>query len=113
MMTVQTMFKQNQEDQNALKEVTVFRQARVLSPILFIVMMDELVTSIKGEKRRLDMKTLILADEVLIWEKDKQKTEEKLNQWNLIIKEYRLRISMDKTVNMSISRNLDTNKSKS
>jgi DMSO/TMAO reductase YedYZ heme-binding membrane subunit len=54
-----------------LKEVTVFRQARVLSPILFIVMMDELVTSIKGEKRRLDMKTLILADEVLIWEKDK------------------------------------------
>jgi hypothetical protein len=32
--------------------------------------------------------------------------KEKLNQWNLIIKEYILRMNMGKTVNMRISRNV-------
>jgi hypothetical protein len=45
---------------------------------------------------------------MLIWGNDENKTEEKLNQWNLIITEYKLNLNMEKAVTMRISRNLDT-----
>jgi hypothetical protein len=36
-------------------------------------------------------------------------TEEELNKWNIIIKEYKLRMIMYKRMTMRISRNLVTN----
>jgi hypothetical protein len=50
---------------------------------------------------RLNMKKLVSAYDVLIWGKDRKKTEEKLIHLNLIIKEYGL-------WTMRISSNLDT-----
>jgi hypothetical protein len=45
-------------------------------------------------KLRPDMKTLIAADNAMIWQKDEKETEEKLDQWNLIIKEHILEINI-------------------
>jgi uncharacterized protein YdeI (BOF family) len=50
--------------------------------------------------------TLIFADNMLIFGKYEKEIEEKLNQWNFIIKEYGLRMNMDKTVTIRISKNL-------
>jgi hypothetical protein len=47
------------------------------------------------------MRTLIFADDVLIWGKDEKGAEEKLN-WNLIIKELRPKMNMDKLVTMKV-----------
>jgi hypothetical protein len=76
---------------------------------LFNAIIDKIFNKAKEENRRPDMKILISAEDVLIWGKDKKEIEEKLNQWNLIIKECGLRMNMDKTATMIISRNLDTN----
>lgn len=46
-------------------------------------MTDETATLVGGENNRLNKKTLILADDVLIWRKHEVK--EKLNWWNLIM----------------------------
>jgi hypothetical protein len=42
------------------------RHGSVLSPTLFNVMMDKTVNKVREENRRLDMKTLISADDALI-----------------------------------------------
>lgn len=44
------------------------------------------------------MRTLIFADDVLIW----GKAEKKLNCWNFIIKEQRLKLNMNKLVTMKV-----------
>jgi translation initiation factor IF-3 len=44
------------------------------------------------------MKTLIFSDDVLTWGKTKKEIEDKLNQWNITIKGYRLKTNIDKTV---------------
>jgi hypothetical protein len=55
-----------------------------------------------SEEKKTDVKT-ISADDVLFW----RKSEEKLDQWNLIIKEYGLKINNVETVTTRISRNLE------
>jgi hypothetical protein len=40
----------------------------------------------------------MLEDKIMIWRKDGKQTEEKLNQRNLIIEEYELKLNMDKIV---------------
>lgn len=55
------------------------RHGSVLSPTLFNVMMDKTVNKVREENRRLDMKTLISADDALIWGK-----AEKENKRNYI-----------------------------
>jgi hypothetical protein len=40
------------------------------------------------------MKTLIAADNAIIWQKNEKETEEKLDQWNLIIKEHKLEMNI-------------------
>jgi hypothetical protein len=40
----------------------------------------------------------IIITDVLIWGKEQNETEGKLNHWNLIIKEFGLKINMDKMV---------------
>jgi hypothetical protein len=59
-------------------------------------MTNETATLVGGENNRPNKKTWILADDVLIWRKDEVK--EKLNQWNLIMKEYMLKMNTDKSV---------------
>jgi hypothetical protein len=54
------------------------------------------------------MKTLIFSDDVLTWGKTKKETEDKLNQWNITIEEYRLKTNTDKIVSMTISKIPDT-----
>jgi hypothetical protein len=49
------------------------------------------------ENKSPDMKTIFVAD-LLIWGKDRKQTQEKLNQFNLIIKKYGLK--MDKMMTM-------------
>jgi hypothetical protein len=70
-------------------------------------MMDDNTTKVSRDNKRRDMKTLIFADDMLIWGSYKQETKEMLNQYNIIIKEYKLKINMDKVATMRISYNLN------
>jgi hypothetical protein len=64
-------------------------------------------TKLEGKKRP-DMITLAFAD-MMILGKEEEEIDDKANQWNLIIKAYGLKMNMDKTVTMRISKNLCTN----
>jgi hypothetical protein len=88
-----------------LKIESGVRQGTVRSPVLFNAMMGGIANKMRGEDRRQGKKTLILAGKILSWRKDGKQAEEKQN---LMIKEYELKINMDKTVTMRILRNLDT-----
>jgi hypothetical protein len=85
--------KQNQEDQASLGETGI-----VLSSVLFNAMMGGIANKERVEDKGQGMKTLILEDKIMIWRKDGKQTEEKLNQRNLIIEEYELKLNMDKAV---------------
>lgn len=42
--------------------------------------MKDIDSKVRRVNKRQDMKTLISVDDVLIWEKDEEETEEKVNQ---------------------------------
>lgn len=77
-----------------LKTGSGARQESVLSPILFNSVMDETANKTEVENKRPDMKTLILADTMLIWGRNVQGTEEELNQGKIILKKSVLRTDM-------------------
>jgi hypothetical protein len=86
------------------------RNKPVLVVLYVILLNNRTHISVKLLKSNIHEGINAPADSVLIWEKDKNEIEEKLNQWNhLIIKEYKLKMNTDKIVTMSIPENLDTN----
>jgi hypothetical protein len=61
------------------------RQGSILSPILFNVIMNEICVKIKEKTG--DLKALVYADDVMIWENKIKVLEDKVNEWNNIGKE--------------------------
>jgi hypothetical protein len=45
-----------------------------------LCIMKDIDSKVRRVNKRQDMKTLISVDDVLIWEKDEEETEEKVNQ---------------------------------
>jgi hypothetical protein len=52
-----------------------------------------------------DLKALIYADDVMIWGNNIKDLEDKVNEWSNISKEFGLKINLDKTLMLKISRN--------
>jgi hypothetical protein len=65
------------------------------SPILFNSVTDETVNKVSGQNRTYENNNYRCA---LIRGKEENETEGNLNQWNLIVKEYGLKMNMDKLV---------------
>jgi hypothetical protein len=59
-------------------------------------MIDETVDKVRGENKRLHMRTLIFAEDLLICRKDENESEGILFLWNLTIKEYVLKMNTDR-----------------
>jgi hypothetical protein len=60
---------------------------------------------LKMKEKSGDLKALVYADDVLIWGNKIKVLEDKVNDWNNISKEFGLKINLDKTVMLKISRN--------
>jgi hypothetical protein len=52
-----------------------------------------------------DLKALVYADDVMIWRNNIKDLEDKVNEWSNTSKEFGLKINLDKTVMLKISRN--------
>jgi hypothetical protein len=65
-------------------------------------MIDETANKVRRDNKRLHMKTLISADDLLIWREDEKESEGILILWNITIKEYVLK--------MNIARNYEDSK---
>jgi hypothetical protein len=78
-------------------------QGSVLLQILFNIVMNEIC--LKMKEKTGDLKALVYADDVMIWGKKIKVLENKVNEWNNISKDFDLKINLDKTVMLKISRN--------
>jgi hypothetical protein len=65
--------------------------------------MNEICLKMKEKTR--DLKALVYADDVKIWGNNIKDLEDKVNEWSNISREFGLKINLDKTVMLKISRN--------
>jgi hypothetical protein len=77
------------------------REGSVLSPVLFTVVMDEVVEIVRGRVR--DINVTIYADDILIWEESEESLERELSKWQSSLEEKGVEISIEKSVVMKIS----------
>lgn len=59
-------------------------------------MIAETANEVRRDNKRLHMKTLLSADDLLIWREDEKESEGILILWNLTIKERVLKMNMDR-----------------
>jgi len=79
-------------------------QGSVLSPTLFNVVMDELLTKVEPNNRGKDTRTLVYADDVLIWGEDTKEVQDKVDRWNKASQEIGLKISQEKSESLVVKR---------
>ena len=80
---------------------TGVRQGGVVSPLLFIIFMDRCMKEINEGS---DSLTLAYADDVAVICDNERKLQETAEKWNRIMNEYGMKININKTEVMSISR---------
>ena len=91
------------------------RQGGVLSPTLFIVIMDDIIKKIKDKTtatvklgyyklQPVDLTVCAFADDVMICATNEDKLQESLNNWQVILKQYNLKINVEKTKVMARGR---------
>lgn len=78
------------------------QQGSALSPLLFVIVMDKVIKSIK--KTDSETNALVFADDVLLWGETEAEVQKKLNKWNDTFKNFGLKMSKTKTVEMTINR---------
>ena len=79
------------------------QQGSVLSPILFNAVMREIRNTVLRENDSTDVKTLMYADDIMIWGDNEKELESSLQKWGTILNQYGLKINENKTVVMTIS----------
>jgi Reverse transcriptase (RNA-dependent DNA polymerase) len=79
------------------------RQGSVLSPSLFIIVMDELLRAVE-ENEDADSRTLVYADDVIIWGESREEIQEKVNKWKVETEKMGLKISQEKSEVMTMER---------
>jgi hypothetical protein len=60
------------------------RQGRVLSPILFNVILDEICNKIREKLKERDLKAFIHADDIMIHDEDVKELQTRLNHWERV-----------------------------
>ena len=58
------------------------RQGSVLSPTLFTVVMDEILRRVEPNTDGRDTRTLVFADDVMIWGESTIEVQENVDRWN-------------------------------
>jgi hypothetical protein len=71
---------------------------------LFDIIKVELAYKAKGEHGRIYI-AVLTSEDMLNWEQDVDYSAEKVNLWNISMKEYGLKTRMDKMMTMRISSN--------
>jgi hypothetical protein len=72
------------------------------------VMTDETANKVRGGNGRLCMKTLISADDLLIWREDEKESEGILILCNLTIKQYVLKMNMEETTRFPSNKDINS-----
>lgn len=90
------------------------RQGGILSPLLFITLMDELAREVKAETRAtflghwkmkpIRINELLYADDLVLIARRKKDIESRLEKWREILEKYNLKINTHKTEVISIAR---------
>lgn len=80
------------------------QQGSALSPLLFIIMMDEIMKRVKQHNKNSAFKAFAFADDVVIWGDTEEEVQGKIDVWNCYFKEFGLNISLKKTVVMTVNR---------
>jgi hypothetical protein len=78
------------------------RQGSVISPLLFITVMDEMLREVMdGEENETD--TCIYADDILIWG-DRDQVQLKVEKWEMVTEKYGMKLSQDKSESVVMQR---------
>lgn len=83
---------------------TGLRQGSVLSPILFVIVMDEIHKSVKRKMGSKETNALLFADDIVIWGEDEMEVQEQVNVWNQEIEKYGMKISVGKSKTVVVTR---------
>lgn len=82
------------------------KQGSVLSPVLFNVVMEVMIRKIR-EGNGGNIKTMIFADDIMIWGHNHYEVQNQLNRWNALMKERGLKISAEKSEVIVVGRDSD------
>ncbi|XP_076044700.1 uncharacterized protein LOC143027320 [Oratosquilla oratoria] len=87
------------------------RQGSVLSPMLFIILMDEVIKEVqfrRGERSPIESLQFAYADDIFNIASSSHAVSESLNLWNAVLTEYRLKLNLGQTEIMVVSRREET-----
>ncbi|KAL1447116.1 hypothetical protein WDU94_005460 [Cyamophila willieti] len=73
------------------------RQGGVLSPLLFITVMNEIQERVEHQLGKDKMKLMLFADDLFLWGDKKNEIQEQIDKWTEIAKEYGLNFSTEKS----------------
>jgi hypothetical protein len=79
------------------------RQGSVLSPTLFVIVMDELLRKVEPHEEE-DARTLIYADDVVVWGDTREEVQNKIDKWSEETEKMGLRVSAEKSESMTVER---------
>jgi hypothetical protein len=81
------------------------RQGSVLSPLLFIVVMDDMMLKVKEHSDTGSAKTMIYADDILIWGENSYDVQRQIDEWSKVTEEFGMKISKEKSETVVLQRN--------
>jgi Reverse transcriptase (RNA-dependent DNA polymerase) len=87
------------------------RQGSVLSPCLFVIVMDEILRRVEPNEDG-DTRTLIYADDVAVWGDSSAEVQSKIDRWSEITEEFGLKISVEKSESLIMEKKLDKKRGK-
>ena len=83
---------------------TGLRQGSVLSPLVFIIVMDEIHKNVKQRLGQEATKAMLFADDIVIWGDDEKEVQKQLDIWNQEIEKFRMKVSTEKSKTVVMSR---------
>jgi hypothetical protein len=67
--------------------------------------MDDMLSKVRGEGDKGPAKTMIYADDILIWGENSQDVQREIDEWSKVTEEYGMRISTEKSESVVLQRN--------
>ena len=86
------------------RNVTGLRQDSVVSPLLFIMVMDEIVKESKEAYKGRKMKLMLFADDIVVWGANSKEVQEQLDILNEKIEKYGMKFSVEKSKTLVLTR---------
>ena len=78
------------------RQMSGLKQGSALSPLLFIVVMDEVMTRIAGKIGEDKMKAMVFADDLMVWGNKEEEIQEQLKAWEETVGEYGWKFNISK-----------------